>query len=72
MMTIMIIVVMTQAVVPELLMTSAGITFVCLGLFAVFNNPAKEYREQVYWDMHPVFTRHAIWIFTTRRMRQCM
>jgi diguanylate cyclase (GGDEF)-like protein len=50
MMTMMMIVVMTQAVIPELLMTSAGITFVCLGLFAVFNNPAKEYRDQVYWD----------------------
>ena len=50
MMTMMIIVVMTQAIIPELLMTSAGITFVCLGLFAVFNNPAKEYRDQVYWD----------------------
>lgn len=47
---LMVVVVIAQAIVPELLMTSAGITFVCLGLFASFNNPAKEYREQVYWD----------------------
>ena len=46
----MILVIVIQALVPELLMTSAAITFVCLGLFATFNNPAKEYREQVYWD----------------------
>ncbi len=46
----MILVIVVQAMIPELLMTSAGITFVCLGLFATFNNPAKEYREQVYWD----------------------
>ncbi len=47
---LMILVIVVQALVPELLMTSAAITFVCLGLFATFNNPAKEYREQVYWD----------------------
>lgn len=47
---LMILVIVIQALVPELLMTSAAITFVCLGLFATFNNPAKEYREQVYWD----------------------
>ena len=46
----MILVIVIQAMIPELLMTSAGITFVCLGLFATFHNPAKEYREQVYWD----------------------
>lgn len=46
----MILVVILQAIIPELLMTSAGITFVCLGLFASFNNPAQEYKEQAYWD----------------------
>lgn len=47
---LMVIVVAVQAIVPELLMTSAGITFVCLGLFSSFNNPAQEYREQALWD----------------------
>ena len=47
---LMIVVVLVQAVIPELLMTSAGITFVCLGLFATFNNPAQVYREQAFWD----------------------
>lgn len=50
MLFVMIAVVMVQAVIPELLMTGAGVTFVCLGLFASFNNPAQEYREQAYWD----------------------
>ena len=46
----MIAVIVVQALIPELLMTSAAITFVCLGLFVSFNNPAKEYQEQAYWD----------------------
>lgn len=47
---LMVLFVAVQAMVPEILMTSAGITFVCLGLFASFNNPAQEYREQAFWD----------------------
>lgn len=47
---LMVLFVMLQALIPELLMTSAGITFVCLGLFASFNNPAQEYREQAFWS----------------------
>lgn len=50
MLVVMLAVVMTQAFIPELLMTGAGVTFVCLGLFASFNNPAQQYREQALWD----------------------
>lgn len=50
MLLVMMAVILAQAIVPELLMTGAGVTFVCLGLFASFNNPAQEYREQAYWD----------------------
>lgn len=50
MLLVMIAVVLIQAFVPELLMTGAGVTFVCLGLFASFNNPAQQYREQALWD----------------------
>lgn len=46
----LVILILLQAVIPELLMTSAAITFVCLGLFASFNNPAQEYKEQAFWD----------------------
>lgn len=50
MLIVMILIVGVQAIIPELLMTGAGVTFVCLGLFASFNNPAQEYREQAFWD----------------------
>lgn len=50
MLLVMIAVILTQAFIPELLMTGAGVTFVCLGLFASFNNPAQQYREQALWD----------------------
>lgn len=42
--------IITQAIIPELLMTSAGITIVCLGLFTTVNNPMENFREQAYWD----------------------
>lgn len=42
--------VIVQAVIPELLMTSAGITIVCIGLFTTVNNPVENYKEQAYWD----------------------
>lgn len=47
---VMIIIVLTQAFVPELLMTGAGITFICIGLFAAVNNPTQQYMEQAFWD----------------------
>ncbi len=42
--------VIVQAIIPELLMTSAGITIVCIGLFTTVNNPVENYKEQAYWD----------------------
>ncbi len=42
--------IVAQALVPELLMTSASITFVCLGLFVALDNPDKDYKEQAMWD----------------------
>lgn len=50
MLFLLIIVVVIQGLVPELLMTGAAITFICLGLFTSLNNPAQEYRERAYWD----------------------
>lgn len=47
---LMIIMVFMQAVFPELLITSAGITIVCIGLFITVNNPADVFAHQAYWD----------------------
>lgn len=47
---LMIVVVIFQALYPELLMTSAGITFVCIGLFVTVNNPVDIYEKQALWD----------------------
>lgn len=47
---LMIIMVVFQAVNPELLMTSAGITFVCIGLFVTVNNPVDVFAQQALWD----------------------
>jgi len=44
--------VMLQAMVPELLMTGAGITFVCIGMFAALDNPDKDFRDQALWDFN--------------------
>lgn len=50
MLLVMAAMIATQAVIPELLMTGAGITMVCIGLFVTCDNPAKMYMEQTYWD----------------------
>lgn len=42
--------VVAQAIIPELLLTSAGITFVCLGMFVALDNPDKDFKEQALWD----------------------
>ena len=47
---LMAVFVVVQAIIPELLMTSAGITIVCIGLFTTVNNPVESYKEQAYWD----------------------
>ncbi len=47
---LMFVMMVIQAVIPELLMTGAGITVVCIGLFVTVNDPVKIYMEQAYWD----------------------
>ena len=47
---LMFIMIAVQAVIPELLMTGAGVTVVCIGLFVTVNDPVKSYMEQAYWD----------------------
>ncbi len=47
---LMFVVIAVQAVIPELLMTGAGVTVVCIGLFVTVNDPVKSYMEQAYWD----------------------
>ncbi|MBQ8825485.1 MAG: GGDEF domain-containing protein [Oscillospiraceae bacterium] len=47
---LMFIVIAIQAVIPELLMTGAGVTIVCIGLFVTVNDPVNAYMEQAYWD----------------------
>ncbi|MGN1480490.1 GGDEF domain-containing protein [Porcipelethomonas sp.] len=47
---LMALMISTQVVVPELLMTGAGATFVCIGLFVTVENPVSEYLEQALWD----------------------
>lgn len=46
----MVILVTIQAINPELLMTGAGVTIVCIGLFVTINNPVEAYIAQAYWD----------------------
>ncbi len=47
---LMFVVITVQAVIPELLMTGAGVTVVCIGLFVTLNDPVKAFMEQAYWD----------------------
>lgn len=42
--------VIAQALIPELLMTSASITFACVGMFVALDNPDKQYKKQALWD----------------------
>ncbi len=42
--------VILQAIIPELLMTGAGVTFVCIGMFVALDNPDKDFKEQALWD----------------------
>ncbi|MGN0600438.1 MAG: GGDEF domain-containing protein [Oscillospiraceae bacterium] len=48
--TLMSIMISLQAVIPELLMTGASATFVCIGLFVTVDNPVSAYLEQALWD----------------------
>ena len=46
----MAILVLVQALIPETLMTGAGITVVCVGMYATINNPIRVAVEQASWD----------------------
>lgn len=48
---LMLIMIIVQAFIPELLMTGAGITIVCIGLFVTINNPVEAFKEEAHWDM---------------------
>lgn len=47
---LMMVMIAVQAVVPELLMTGACVTLVCLGFFVTVDNPVSAYVEQALWD----------------------
>lgn len=47
---LMVLMLFAQMLYPELLITGAGLTFVCLGLFITLNDPVNEYKEQALWD----------------------
>jgi len=47
---IMFIFVILQAFIPELLMTSVGLSLVCIGVFFTLDNPIELLKEQAYWD----------------------
>jgi len=42
--------ILLQALIPELLMTGAGVTFVCIGMFVALDNPDKDFKKQALWD----------------------
>lgn len=48
--SLMVAMIFLQAVIPELLMTGAAVTFVCIGLFVTVDNPVSAYLEQALWD----------------------
>ena len=39
-----------QAIIPELLMTGAMVTVICIGMFVALDNPDKNFKEQALWD----------------------
>ena len=47
---VMYFAVFIQAVIPELLMTGAMVTVICIGLFVALDNPDKNFKEQALWD----------------------
>ena len=42
--------ILAQALIPELLMTGAAITFVCIGIFVTLDHPDRHFRQQALWD----------------------
>lgn len=47
---IMYITVLAQAIRPELLMTGADVTLLCVAIFVSMDNPDMDYKEQALWD----------------------
>ena len=47
---VMYIMIIAQAIVPELLMTGADVTIICLSIFVALDNPDMDYKEQALWD----------------------
>ena len=47
---VMYVAILLQAVIPELLMTGANATLICLGFFVTLDNPDKDFMEQALWD----------------------
>lgn len=45
-----IVIVIIQAYVPELTMTSGILTLVCVAMFVASDNPDKEFKDQAQWD----------------------
>ena len=39
-----------QALIPEMLMTSGVVTLICVAMFVALDNPDKKYKEQAMWD----------------------
>lgn len=50
MILIMYIAVILQALVPELLMTGANVTLICISTFVALDNPDKDFMKQALWD----------------------
>ena len=50
MLVIMYIAVISQAIIPEMLMTGGNITLVCISLFVTLDNPDKDFMKQALWD----------------------
>ncbi len=47
---IMYIGIIAQAIVPELLLTGADVTLICIGAFVALDNPERDFVKQALWD----------------------
>ncbi|MBR5485331.1 MAG: GGDEF domain-containing protein [Oscillospiraceae bacterium] len=47
---IMYIGIIAQALVPELLLTGADVTLICIGAFVALDNPERDFVKQALWD----------------------
>lgn len=50
MILIMYIAVILQALIPELLMTGANVTLICISTFVALDNPDRDFMKQALWD----------------------